>query len=1517
MVINIKYKDGDEIKDREAIIPITGSSKVSASLMESDYLLLKFILEEPVSFEIGDFVDLADPAYDDLGLYPSVRKKYVVTEKQVPTYVPSSDAYEYQLKLNAYYWQWNNRIFKFDPLEFGQEASWSLTGAVSGFMKMYVENLQAYGFGDYKVIIQEGYDYNLYLTFDGVKMIDALSNIINTINSNNNVHAEWWVGKDDEGNDAIFIGDCTLGETTEITDEEYEDGRKFNAVSIKPKDGDTEFANRIIAFGGTQNISPRYRKLLWFEATKVKKYQFEDVVKTQFTPDWFRHGEREYKESTTVSYRTDTSEAQHNKYKSDYTVRNNGYTEWGHVFEPQYFSCFQNEVDYNINFERIIGYVPKAYYEGYILINERLTTAYWLSGEITIRARCVSKPNVEPVVLFSKKWSSEGKKVENVASALSCKGTAQITESEFVDSMCVIEVIIKLYRLVETVDNYQYDYIKDPYAEYAHDPFNALFVFNESTVTYRPIGAYRVNTKIKFEGDDTWRDCIVNPDFNDVTADGARHILVDGYEVEDGKRYTFPTIVKGLVTSSYFTAPKNNANVMSVVQKNLMLPIEYIIKYNDDRTLEVVPEAVENCIEYNEKNYVDANLHVTDNNVVEQVVVFDSIFPRMKDTSISEVGNYVQTTKEDASTPQTIWEDGEAKTKHYFYQFKSENFIFSDECLMPGVELKIHFQTGKLAGMTFGLAHNPNMDVFGDDAPRFEIINNLDYGIEMPNDLAYPQEGDIFIVTGWNIEAIEGNGNIIDEAEKELLDETLKLVQRISYDPHTYDVDMMSDSMKDEDTTFDIFLGKAVTLRNKFLFPTEEGHKRDLRIIGYEVKLDIPYDTPHLTVGENKEYSKINAIAKASGKKEQSVAVYAGNGVVSTGEGGSGSGGGGSTTTVIPTWKDIDGKPTTLAGYGITDAYIDENGIIHIGSRSIRPLTDVNYSQIIDNVSRNFLLKSAFDELFEKVTEGDVTYIRAKYGLASVGFISAFGTNPQGGSGGGGGVGSIIVNGSQFNPNADGVITLPDYPSVQTLTWANVTGKPSWIGDTKPTYTASEVGALPATHAASGVTAEKIANWDSAFGWGDHSKAGYLKEHQSLAGYATEKWVTDKGYATQTWVEGKKYLTGITSEMVIGALGFTPLSDDDGRVISESINDLNRYIREIDAVASATFRSQQTQIGNIATSVVDAHYRIDDIVSTFNSMFELDSDGNIRVKRGIYSVSFVSAYGSNPSGGSGGGGGVGSIMVNGSQFNPNADGVITLPNYPTSLTWGAISGKPTFATVATSGKYSDLSGTPTIPTTLPASDVYAWAKKSSLAASDVPNLDWSKITTGKPTTLAGYGITDAKIVNGVITLGSNTITPVTSLAGYATETWVINKGYVTSSGVTSIAIKNGTGITGGSDTAVTSTGTFTIGINSTYQTYISNGNTAYGWGNHANAGYAYAAVVNDIEKVIAAAITRLNNDIKTEDKASAGAIRTLCKMIGELRTEIVELRKLWRLDTDGNLHTDYTVVSSKNIVAYQ
>lgn len=53
------------------------------------------------------------------------------------------------------------------------------------------------------------------------------------------------------------------------------------------------------------------------------------------------------------------------------------------------------------------------------------------------------------------------------------------------------------------------------------------------------------------------------------------------------------------------------------------------------------------------------------------------------------------------------------------------------------------------------------------------------------------------------------------------------------------------------------------------------------------------------------------------------------------------------------------------------------------------------------------------------------------------------------------------------------------------------------------------------------------------------------------------------------------------------------------------------------------------------------------------------------------------------------------------------------------------------------------------------------------------------------------------------------------------------------------SITAGTGLSGGT---ITTSGT--IAISSTYQTYISDGETAYGWGNHANAGYLTQSSLN-------------------------------------------------------------------------
>ncbi|WP_368490854.1 pyocin knob domain-containing protein [Clostridium sp. BJN0013] len=51
---------------------------------------------------------------------------------------------------------------------------------------------------------------------------------------------------------------------------------------------------------------------------------------------------------------------------------------------------------------------------------------------------------------------------------------------------------------------------------------------------------------------------------------------------------------------------------------------------------------------------------------------------------------------------------------------------------------------------------------------------------------------------------------------------------------------------------------------------------------------------------------------------------------------------------------------------------------------------------------------------------------------------------------------------------------------------------------------------------------------------------------------------------------------------------------------------------------------------------------------------------------------------------------------------------------------------------------------------------------TTLSASDIPSLDWSKITSGKPTTLAGYGITDAVSKYVGVSVGTDLNTVLTS-----------------------------------------------------------------------------------------------------------------------------------------------------------
>ena len=105
-----------------------------------------------------------------------------------------------------------------------------------------------------------------------------------------------------------------------------------------------------------------------------------------------------------------------------------------------------------------------------------------------------------------------------------------------------------------------------------------------------------------------------------------------------------------------------------------------------------------------------------------------------------------------------------------------------------------------------------------------------------------------------------------------------------------------------------------------------------------------------------------------------------------------------------------------------------------------------------------------------------------------------------------------------------------------------------------------------------------------------------------------------------------------------------------------------------------------------------------------------------------------------------------SSIINALGYTPFDEAEFTKTNIKSELgisDWALAASKPSYAWTEISNRPTKLSN---FSNDLGLGNL---AYKNSLAASDIPNLDWSKITSGKPTTLSGYGITDAYTITQV------------------------------------------------------------------------------------------------------------------------------------------------------------------------
>ena len=117
----MNFGDMIEIKDisgkTRLLIPINKGAKGKFTLMKEDYIILPFSVAKPVQFKLGDYVDLSGVLDESLG--GKLAKIYEITDLQKPTYNTSTGGYDYNLQMNAYYW--NGRTKSLNTLRNMQE----------------------------------------------------------------------------------------------------------------------------------------------------------------------------------------------------------------------------------------------------------------------------------------------------------------------------------------------------------------------------------------------------------------------------------------------------------------------------------------------------------------------------------------------------------------------------------------------------------------------------------------------------------------------------------------------------------------------------------------------------------------------------------------------------------------------------------------------------------------------------------------------------------------------------------------------------------------------------------------------------------------------------------------------------------------------------------------------------------------------------------------------------------------------------------------------------------------------------------------------------------------------------------------------------------------------------------------------------------------------------------------------------------------------------------------------------
>ncbi len=340
------------------------------------------------------------------------------------------------------------------------------------------------------------------------------------------------------------------------------------------------------------------------------------------------------------------------------------------------------------------------------------------------------------------------------------------------------------------------------------------------------------------------------------------------------------------IPTNYYKDAAVDVTKHGVVERRLMLPTAEECSVENKKLLE------DNGFELKD-GYIQVK-GLSEDQYKEGIATDEDIYPKnliktdkitsyekeVEDDSTTEEGDYIKRTFYRVESLTIVDENGE----------KTGDMAFREAYKLSGQNLHIVFQSGSLSGLDFECEFNPDgvPEVIVDENGKpilvngkeqinpksqvFEIILNENYGRPLPDNILKPKAGDTFVLYNWDASKL--GKTLVVAASNELLKSVVKSVKKSMIDPTTFTCTADSNYSFNKGNGRFHSLGDRIRLLVKSL-----GNKvRESRIIGFEMHLDIPFDSVKYIVGEKPSYSRFASLDSKIEELEMNGNTYQGKG---------------------------------------------------------------------------------------------------------------------------------------------------------------------------------------------------------------------------------------------------------------------------------------------------------------------------------------------------------------------------------------------------------------------------------------------------------------------------------------------------------------------------------------------------------------------------------------------------------------------------------------------------------------